>query len=43
MKVSLRQRKKGKKIILYLDYYSKGRRSTEHLKTILIPLMMRLN
>ena len=37
MKVSLRQRKKGKKISLYLDYYHKGKREYEYLKLYLIP------
>src|SRR5690606_35849043 len=37
MKVTLRQRKKGNKISLYLDYYDKGNREYEHLGLHLIP------
>ena len=37
MKVTLRQRTKGKKTSLYLDYYSKGNRSREYLKLYLYP------
>ena len=37
MKVTLRQRKKGSKISLYLDYYENGQRSYEYLKLYLIP------
>ena len=37
MNVKLRQRRKGKKISLYLDYYSKGNRSSEYLKLYLYP------
>lgn len=37
MKVSLRQRKKGSKINLYLDYYDKGKREYEHLGLSLKP------
>lgn len=37
MKVTLRQRKKGDKIILYLDYYHKGKRFYEHLELYLYP------
>lgn len=36
MKVTLRQRKKGKKISLYLDYYSKGKRQYEYLQLYLM-------
>lgn len=35
MKVTLRQRKKGQKISLYLDYYSKGKRQYEYLQLYL--------
>ena len=35
MTVTLRQRKKGKKINLYLDYYSKGKRYFEFLRLYL--------
>jgi integrase len=37
MKVTLRQRKKGSKISLYLDYYNNGKREYEYLKLYLIP------
>ena len=37
MKVALRQRKKGEKISLYLDYYHKGKRSYEYLNLFLYP------
>lgn len=37
MKVTLRQRKKGNKISLYLDYYNNGKREYEYLKLYLIP------
>ncbi|MBC6368034.1 site-specific integrase [Algoriphagus sp. AK58] len=37
MKVTLRERKKGKKIVLYLDYYQKGFRQIEYLDLHLIP------
>ncbi|HAZ04500.1 MAG: recombinase [Bacteroidetes bacterium GWA2_40_14] len=37
MKVALRQRKKGDKISLYLDYYNKGKREYEYLNLYLIP------
>lgn len=37
MKVSLRQRKKGNKITLYLDYYDKGKREYEYLGLYLTP------
>ncbi|MCB0536013.1 MAG: site-specific integrase [Bacteroidetes bacterium] len=37
MKVTLRQRKKGNKITLYLDYYENGKREYEHLGLYLIP------
>ena len=37
MKVTLRKRKKGSKIILYLDYYDKGKREYEHLGLYLTP------
>ncbi len=37
MKVKLRQRLKNGKISLYLDYYGKGKRKTEHLKLYLHP------
>jgi len=38
MKVTLRQRKKNKKISLYLDYYHKGKRQYEYLKLYLTPV-----
>jgi len=31
MKIALRQRKKGNKVTLYLDYYDQGKREYEHL------------
>jgi integrase len=37
MKVTLRQRKKGSKISLYLDYYNKSKRKYEYLKLYLYP------
>lgn len=37
MKVTLRQRQKGDKISLYLDYYSKGSRQYEYLNLYLTP------
>lgn len=37
MKVTLRQRQKGNKISLYLDYYKNGKREYEYLKLNLIP------
>src|SRR5690606_4705571 len=37
MKVSLRQRKKGNKITVYLDYYDKGKREYEYLGLYLTP------
>jgi integrase len=37
MKVSLRQRKKGNKVSLYLDYYDKGKREYEYLNLYLTP------
>jgi len=37
MKVTLRQRKKGNKISLYLDYYQNGKRDYEYLNLYLIP------
>jgi len=37
MKVTLRKRKKGNKISLYLDYYDKGKREYEYLKLYLTP------
>jgi integrase len=37
MKVTLRQRKKGDKISLYLDYYKDGRRDYEYLQLYLVP------
>ena len=37
MKVTLRQRQKGKKISLYLDYYYQGKRKYEYLKLYLFP------
>lgn len=37
MKVALRQRKKGDKISLYIDYYHKGKREYEYLGLYLIP------
>lgn len=37
MKVALRQRKKGNKISLYLDYYHKGKREYEYLELYLFP------
>ena len=37
MKVTLRQRQKGNKISLYLDYYKNGKRDYEYLNLYLIP------
>ena len=37
MTVTLRQRKKGDKISLYLDYYHQGKRQYEYLQLYLIP------
>lgn len=37
MKVTLRQRQKGNKISLYLDYYSNGKRDYEYLNLYLLP------
>jgi integrase len=37
MKVTLRQRTKGNKVTLYLDYYHQGKRNYEHLQLTLIP------
>jgi len=37
MKITLRERKKGDRIVLYLDYYQKGFRRTEYLDIYLIP------
>lgn len=37
MSVALRERKKGKKISLYLDIYNAGKREYEYLKLYLIP------
>ena len=37
MKVTLRQRTKNNKIVLYLDFYHKGKRRTENLKLFLHP------
>ena len=37
MKVTLRQRKKGNKISLYLDIYDKGKREYEYLGLYLTP------
>jgi len=37
MKVTLRQRKKGNTISLYLDYYEKGKREYEYLGLYLVP------
>lgn len=37
MKVTLRQRLKNKKVVLYLDYYSQGKRKIEYLKLFLHP------
>jgi len=37
MKVVLRQRKKGDKVSLYLDYYSQGNRQYEYLQLYLTP------
>lgn len=37
MKVTLRKRKKGNKVTLYLDYYDKGKREYEHLGLYLTP------
>ena len=37
MNVTLRQRKKGNKISLYLDYYSDGKREYEYLNLYLTP------
>jgi len=37
MKVTLRQRTKGDKVSLYLDYYHKGKREYEYLELYLFP------
>jgi len=37
MKITLRQRKKGDKISLYLEYYGNGKRDYEYLKLYLTP------
>lgn len=37
MKITLRQRKKGNKTTLYLDYYDQGKREYEHLGLYLTP------
>ena len=37
MNVHLRERKKGKKIHLYLDYYESGKRSIKYLRLFLYP------
>lgn len=37
MNVTLRQRKKGNKISLYLDYYTDGKREYEYLNLYLVP------
>lgn len=37
MKVTLRKRLKNNKVVLYLDYYNKGKRKTEYLKLFLHP------
>ncbi len=37
MTVTLRQRKKGDKISLYLDYYDDGKRDYEYLQLYLMP------
>jgi len=37
MNVTLRQREKGDKVSLYLDYYHKGKRQYEYLQLYLIP------
>jgi hypothetical protein len=37
MKVTLRQRQKGNKVSLYLDYYKSGKREYEYLGLSLIP------
>ena len=37
MTVTLRQRKKGDKISLYLDYYGDGKRDYEYLQLYIIP------
>ncbi|MCK9613130.1 MAG: site-specific integrase [Bacteroidales bacterium] len=37
MQVTLRQRQKGNKISLYLDYYHQGRRKYEYLQLYLVP------
>jgi len=37
MNVTLRQRKKGNKISLYLDYYTNGKREYEYLNLYLLP------
>lgn len=37
MNVTLRKRKKGNKISLYLDYYQNGKRNYEYLRLYLIP------
>ncbi|MBC8315666.1 MAG: site-specific integrase [Bacteroidetes bacterium] len=38
MTVTLRQRKKGDKISLYLDYYHQGKRQYEYLQLYLVPV-----
>lgn len=37
MRITLRERKKGNRIVLYLDYYQKGFRKTEYLDLFLTP------
>lgn len=37
MRITLRERKKGNRIVLYLDYYQKGFRKTEYLELFLTP------
>ena len=37
MTVTLRKRKKGDKISLYLDYYHQGKRQYEYLQIYLVP------
>ncbi len=38
IKVTLRQREKGNKISLYLDYYNQGKRTYEYLDLFLYPM-----
>jgi hypothetical protein len=37
MRITLRERRKGNRIVLYLDYYQKGFRKTEYLELYLTP------